>query len=94
MGMSNFERSIWLLCLAQCGYIFMISFVFALCGSRLKDLDLISSLGHDEKLGKVVTVHAVVVGDYQEGDNDESHDLKGFFLTRIAERQCASGQRY
>ena len=58
----------------------MISFAFALCGSRLKDLDLISSLGHDEKLGQVVTVHAVVVGDYQEGDNDESHDLKGFFL--------------
>lgn len=48
-------------------------------GTCSKQTDLISSV-RGKEIGSSVTVQAVVVGDYQNGDEDDVRDLGGFWL--------------
>ncbi len=42
------------------------------------------------RVGELVTVTAIVVGDFQDGDADTSRDLRGFFLQEEASDQDAN----
>ena len=55
--------------------------LMSLFGPKLVCSELISAIRQEDTSGNsVVTVRAIVVGDYQNGDDDELRNLGGFFL--------------